>query len=65
MKNIFNLAQKKILVTGSSSGIGRAIAVQCAIQGGSISLVARNESKLIETKEMLLLIFNFVSAHHF
>lgn len=53
MKNIFSLAQKKILVTGSSSGIGRAIAVQCAVQGGSISLVARNESKLIETKEML------------
>lgn len=54
MKNIFSLNQKKILVTGSSSGIGRAIAIQCAAQGGSISLVARNESKLIETKELLV-----------
>ena len=53
MNCIFSLTEKKILVTGSSSGIGRAIAVQCAKQGGDILLVARNESRLIESKEML------------
>ena len=53
MNSIFSLTKKKILVTGSSSGIGRAIAVQCAKQGGNILLVARNESRLIESKEML------------
>ena len=53
MNSIFSLTEKKILVTGSSSGIGRAIAVQCAKQGGDILLVARNESRLIESKEML------------
>jgi NAD(P)-dependent dehydrogenase (short-subunit alcohol dehydrogenase family) len=53
MKTIFSLSNKNILVTGASSGIGRAIAIENSKQGANIIGTARNEQKLLETKEML------------
>lgn len=41
------------LVTGASSGIGRAITIKLAIQGLNVILVALDDDKLIETMSML------------
>ena len=45
----FDLSGKNILVTGASSGIGRAIAIAAAEAGAFVVLVARNEERLRET----------------
>ena len=42
----FTLKGKKVLITGASSGIGRAVAVACAEQGAECILVARDEMRL-------------------
>lgn len=43
----------KVLITGASSGIGKAIAFEYARQGYDLVLVARNEDKLNEVKKEL------------
>lgn len=53
MNNIFSLENKTILVTGASSGIGRAIAVECSKVGASVTITARNELRLKETLSMM------------
>lgn len=45
----FSLAGKTILVTGASSGIGRAIVVACANAGAFVVLNGRNVTRLNET----------------
>lgn len=52
-ENPFSLLGKHILVTGASSGIGRAIAVECARQGGSVIITGRNEDRLKKTFTLL------------
>lgn len=52
-KNIFSLEDKTILVTGASSGIGRGIAIQCALMGAKVILNGRNKERLEETLGML------------
>lgn len=47
--NPFSLSGKTILVTGASSGIGRATAIECSKLGASLVLTARNEQRLQET----------------
>ncbi|MBQ3043921.1 MAG: SDR family oxidoreductase [Alistipes sp.] len=52
--NPFSLNRKHILITGASSGIGRATALVCAKMGAKVILTARNEerlSKVIEEME--------------
>ena len=51
--NPFSLESKTILVTGASSGIGRAIAVACAKMGAQVVATARNEQRLRETISMM------------
>ncbi|MCH5308519.1 MAG: SDR family oxidoreductase [Prevotella sp.] len=51
--NPFSLDNKKILVTGASSGIGRGIAIACSKMGGDIILNGRNYQKLKETQALL------------
>ena len=53
MNNPFSLAGKKILVTGASSGIGKAIAIECSKMGGEMCVTARNEERLTATMEAL------------
>ena len=49
----FSLAGKTILVTGASSGIGRAIAIACAQAGASVVLNGRNQQRLQAAFEAL------------
>lgn len=49
----FSLDGKTILVTGASSGIGRATAIACALQGGRLIITGRNEERLHQTLNQL------------
>lgn len=44
---------KNILITGSGSGLGRAMAVRLASEGYNVILNGRTESKLVETQKLL------------
>ncbi|KAE8597719.1 hypothetical protein XENTR_v10016575 [Xenopus tropicalis] len=45
------LAGAHVVVTGGSSGIGKCVAVECFKQGAFITLVARDEGKLVQAKK--------------
>lgn len=47
--NPFSLNDRTILVTGASSGIGKAIAEECAKAGARLIITGRNEERLNET----------------
>ena len=51
--NPFSLTNKTILVTGASSGIGKATAIECSKMGAKVIITARNEEKLKETLSLL------------
>ncbi|CDD97637.1 oxidoreductase short chain dehydrogenase/reductase family protein [Bacteroides intestinalis CAG:315] len=53
MQNIFSLTGKTILITGASSGIGKAVAQQCAAVGANCIITARNEERLKQTLDSL------------
>lgn len=53
MNNPFSLEGKTILVTGASSGIGRATAIACSQMGAAVVVTGRNESRLHETLDAL------------
>ena len=45
----FSLADKHIVVSGASSGIGQQCAISCAAMGAKVSLLGRNIERLKET----------------
>ena len=49
MQNPFSLEGKTILITGASSGIGKAVALECAAAGATCIITARNEERLSAT----------------
>ena len=51
--NPFSLEGKQILVTGASSGIGKATAIACAKMGATLIITARNEHRLAETINLM------------
>lgn len=53
MYNPLSLEGKRIMVTGASSGLGRACAEMISRLGGEVLLVARNEERLRETMARL------------
>ena len=52
--NPFSLVGKTILITGASSGIGRATAIECSKLGATCVITGRNEERLQETKSLLV-----------
>lgn len=48
-----DLKNKRALVSGSTQGIGKAVAIELALLGANVTLVARNEQSLKETKNLL------------
>lgn len=51
--NPFSLEGKTVFVTGASSGIGRATAIECSKLGATLILTGRRQKALLETKEQL------------
>jgi len=51
--DLFRLNGKTVLVTGASSGIGRAIAIVCSQQGAKMVITGRNVERLNETLSLL------------
>lgn len=50
---MFDLQHKHILVTGASSGIGRACAIMASELGASVVLTGRRKEALEETKQAM------------
>lgn len=53
--NPFELTNKKVLITGASSGIGKATAVVCSQLGAEVYITGRNAAALTQTFESLKL----------
>lgn len=53
MDNRFSLEGKTVLITGASSGIGKATAIACAEAGARVVLTGRNVERLNETLSLL------------
>ena len=51
--NPFSLKRKNILITGASSGIGKATAIECSKSGANLIISARNKDHLDETLAQL------------
>lgn len=52
--NPFSLVGKTILITGASSGIGRATAIECSKLGAICVITGRNEERLNETMAQMV-----------
>ena len=54
MKNEENMKDKTILITGATSGIGKATATELAKMGAHLISIARNKHKALKTKVELI-----------
>ena len=54
LNNLQQLSNKKVIVTGGTSGIGLSIVKEVLFKGGDVVIMARNLSKANEVKEKLL-----------
>ena len=54
MKNPMQMSGRRVLVTGASSGLGRAVAVLLADLDCKVVLCARDAARLAETRQVLL-----------
>ena len=48
-----SLENKNIIVTGASSGLGRAAAIKLSYEGARVCLIGRSEAKLKETYSLM------------
>lgn len=53
MYNPFSLKSKNVLVTGASSGIGKATAIECSKMGATVIITGRNQQRLEDTYNQL------------
>lgn len=49
----YSLNGKTILITGASSGIGQAVAIECSRMGANVVITARNKERLEQTRDKL------------
>lgn len=54
LRDPFSLENRTILITGASSGLGRAIAIACSHKGAKLVLLGRDKERLEETQQLLL-----------
>ena len=52
--NPFSLEGKTILVTGASSGIGQACAIECSRLGANVIICGRNRERLESTISLMI-----------
>jgi NAD(P)-dependent dehydrogenase (short-subunit alcohol dehydrogenase family) len=52
--NPFSLEGKNVLVTGASSGIGRATAISCSKMGANVIITGRNQERLADTLSQMV-----------
>ncbi|KAK9506561.1 hypothetical protein O3M35_008468 [Rhynocoris fuscipes] len=45
-----SLKNKHVVITGGSSGIGKSLAMEAALRGANVTVIARNEQRLINAK---------------
>lgn len=53
---------KRVLITGASSGIGKALALECAARGAVLALTSRTAARLMETRDEIRAVFPHATA---